>query len=278
MGLLWAIPLLLIGLVIGSFLNVVINRLATRETVVRGRSKCPHCEVELQAWQLLPVVSYIVLRAKCFKCKEPISAQYPLVELATGLLFVGVFWLFDAKLQLVAVLLELAAGLTAEWVAPAFFFVLTLVHIAGLVVLFVYDGKHQLLPDAVLLPLLLLAAATAWANPLLNGPWWHPYVAALVGGGFFLLLFVVSKGKWIGFGDVKLGAYMGLLVGWPGILVALFLAFVSGAFVGSTLLLFKKKSWGGRIAFGTFLTAATVATWFVGEPIADWYLGLIGLG
>ncbi|HTK04307.1 MAG TPA: prepilin peptidase [Candidatus Eisenbacteria bacterium] len=245
------------GTVIGSFLNAVLWRIRTGEGFVYGRSYCPCCRHTLAAKDLIPVFSYLLLRGRCRYCSKGIHPSYLAVELAMGALFVAFAMpvvsagLIDGK--------SLASMLLHWYFA------------AVLMLIFVYDLRYMLIPRSVT----VWAMAVAAAGGLLLGA--RPLTLAVgfaVGGGVFWLQYAISKGKWIGGGDIQLGALMGLMLGWPLILVALFIAYVSGALFGGVLLASKKTSWQSQIPFGTFLTAATVVTLLWGQPILTWYLGL----
>lgn len=250
------------GAVIGSFLNAVLWRLRTGESVAKGRSYCPCCHHQLAARDLVPVFSYVMLGGKCRYCRKGIHPSYVIVELAVAVLFTVAAavtlrgGLFGADLftgMQVARLLE-------RWYA-----------VAVLTVIFVFDLRYMLIPRSVTLPATLLLAAAELA---LGASPWSVLGGAAAGGGFFLLQHVVSGGKWIGGGDIHLGALMGVLLGWPLVLVALFLAYVSGAVVGVAMLARKRVGWNGQIPFGTFLSAAAVVTMLWGERILHWYLRL----
>lgn len=252
-----AIAAFLFGTVIGSFLNAVLWRLRTGEGFVRGRSYCPCCRHQLAPQDLIPVMSYLLLRGKCRYCKAGIHPSYLAVELSTGALFA----LFAAQAFGGGPLDGAAlAGLLLRW-----YFV------AVLTIVFVYDLKYMLIPRSV----------TAWASVVaaLAGValGQRPAMLALgfiVGAGVFYLQYVLSKGRWIGGGDIHLGGLMGLMLSWPLVLVALFIAYVSGAAVGVAMLASKRTSWKGQIPFGTFLSAATVITLLWGDKMLSWYLGL----
>lgn len=252
-----AIAAFVFGTVIGSFLNAVLWRIRTGEGFVRGRSYCPCCRHQLAPQDLVPVMSYVLLRGKCRYCKAGIHPSYLLVELSTGTLFA----LFAAR----ALGSGYVDGLGLATLLLQWYFV------AVLTIIFVYDLKYMLIPRSV----------TAWASVvaalagLMLGQ--RPTALAagfLVGAGVFYLQYVLSKGKWIGGGDIHLGGLMGLMLAWPLVLVALFIAYVSGAAVGIVLLAQKRTSWKGQIPFGTFLSAATVVTLLWGEQLLAWYLGL----
>lgn len=248
--------LFIFGLIIGSFLNVVIYRLNSGEGVVRKRSNCPHCHHQLNWSDLIPVLSFIFLKARCRYCQKPISWQYPLVELFTALIFVLGYLIIQGQPS------GLSLSLLVLYIFSSF-----------LIVIFVYDLKHYLILDRVSLSAFLAALIL---NLLSGKSLINLLAASSLAAGFFLLQFVVSKGKWIGGGDLRLGLVMGAMLGWPNILVALSLAYLSGAVIGLALIVFKKKKLDSQIPFGTFLTAATLTTLLWGEPIFNWYLNYLG--
>lgn len=257
-----------VGALIGSFLNVVIVRLATSESVVRGRSHCRSCKRTLSVFELIPIVSFVFLRGRCRGCKASIGVRYPIVEAATAFLFGFVafqFWSAD---------FDFLSGVLMA---------LILAFVAGLVVIFSYDMHHYLIPDKVLVPLILLAIPyqlvvglrdTA-SGELVLSPLLGAFGAAVVGGLFFLILFLVSKGEWMGFGDVKLVVFMGLLLGLSGLLLALFFAFVSGAIIGIALMAWGRKNLGDHVPFAPFLICGIFVSFFWGHPIITWYLQLV---
>ncbi|OHA68828.1 MAG: hypothetical protein A3J68_02365 [Candidatus Wildermuthbacteria bacterium RIFCSPHIGHO2_02_FULL_48_16] len=251
----------LFGLVVGSFLNSVIYRLGKGESALKGRSYCPQCKHPLSWQDLIPLLSFALLQGKCRYCKAHISWQYPLVELATGIVFVVLYNLVSLSFSQV-------------FQVPYFFAVASL-----LVVIFVYDLKHYLIPDKILYP--AIGLVLAWrAFEILNLESWDLFRISNLGYSilptlFFLAIFLVSRGTWMGFGDVKLALFMGLFLGWPNVLVALFVAFTLGAAVGVALILLKKKGLRSQVPFGPFLIGGTFAALFFGEAIAHWYLDLL---
>lgn len=239
---------ILLGLVVGSFLNVVIYRLHKGTGFLKSRSYCPHCQHTLGTWDLVPLFSFLFLRGKCRYCAKSISWQYPLVEAGTAICFALLYgWL----------------GLT-----PAFF--VYVIYTCFLIIIFVYDFRYYLILDVVSIPLMVIAAALSLF--ILDIPAWHLLLGGAIGGGFFLAQSVVSKGKWIGGGDIRLGAAMGLMLGWRQLLVALFFAYLLGSVIGICLVLFGKKKWQSQVPFGTFLSVATFATFLFGPGIAEHYL------
>lgn len=253
-----------LGLVIGSFLNAVIYRLEKGESALRGRSYCPHCKHPLAWYDLIPLLSFLLLGGKCKYCKGNISLQYPLVECITGLAFVVLFLHAVPVENLVRLSFPQIAELVYLWaVASAF------------IVIFVYDLKYYLIPDKVLYP----AVGLVFFYQILAGvgnveALFGAVISALSASAFFLVIYLVSKGKWMGFGDVKLVFFMGVFLGWPNIVVALFSAFTLGAVVGVVLIAFKKKRLKSEVPFAPFLIAGSAIAFFFGESILHWYLGL----
>lgn len=242
------------GLAVGSFINAAEYRMARGVRIGRSggefeRSACPECQEILQARDLVPVLSYIALRGRCRYCGKRISAQYPVVEILTAAVFGFAAYYYGI-------------GIEAAYVA---------VFGAIFIFLFVFDLKHQLIPDQVTLPAIVLALAGGFfgMDPL------GMLVGGLVGGGFFGLQYLISRGKWIGGGDIRLGLLMGLFLGWQKLLVALFLAYVVGASVGLVLIATKRMTSASKIAFGTFLSASAFVTYVYGDAIIDWYLSLL---
>ncbi len=246
-----------LGLIFGSFATAVAYRVPRQESISSGRSKCPNCGNTITAIQNVPLFSYVVLRGRCKHCGERISMRYPLIELATGVLFAGAAWNF---------------GLSAEAVIYAGFF-------WALVVLTVIDLEYKLLPNKIVFPtfiagwiaLVIAALARGDASRLIEAA----IGAAIFGGFFFLVAFVYPAG--MGGGDVKLAFVLGTFLGYAGgpgiVLVAMFLSFMIGAVVG---LVVMKVTGGDRkkqVPFGPFLALGTVLALFVGRALLDAYLG-----
>jgi len=246
------------GLIIGSFLNCVIYRLE-KDKKITGRSFCPKCKHKLSWLDLFPVFSWIFLGGKCRYCSKKISIQYPLVELATAFVF-----LFLASGQI---------ELTWRVVVNLLFFFYIF---SSLIVIFVYDLKHYLIPDIVLFPAIIITAILRVLQVFNLNPqslvFWNYFLAVVIASGFFFLIWLVSRGKWMGFGDVKLAILMGLLLGVERVLVALFLAFMLGAIVGIVMMILHKKGLKSEIPFGPFLILGTVIALFWGPIIIKWYM------
>lgn len=258
------IPLSIFGLAVGSFLNCVIYRLGKKKSFLKGRSFCPHCRHGLSWLDLIPVFSFFLLKAKCRYCHKKISWQYPLVELATALLFVLVGC---RNLELY--------GYTNLWLWHSGFL---LVISAFLIVIFVYDLKHYLIPDKVIFPAIAVAflyhSLSSWFFGSWNS-WFYGLGAAFGAMGFFLLIFLISRGNWLGFGDVKLVFFLGLILGWPNVLAGLFLSFMIGALIGTILIFFGKKGLKSEVPFAPFLVMGTLIALFWGEKFVSWYFNFI---
>jgi prepilin signal peptidase PulO-like enzyme (type II secretory pathway) len=256
----------LFGLSVGSFLNVVICRLKTKEPILFSRSHCPKCGTVLKWSDLIPVLSFLLQRGKCQYCGQKISWQYPVVELSTGLLFLFYVILRSplATEESHALATGFFALLRMTTAIELFYFLLI---ICFLIVIFVYDLKHYLIPNKVVYPAIVIALAYRFFEKSFV----NPLAAALLAAGFFLSLVLVSKGQWMGLGDVKLVGLMGLVLGWPNILFALFLSFIFGALVGLALVLSGKKTIKSQIPFGPFLAGATILIIVYGQYLTNWF-------
>ncbi len=238
------------GLVIGSFLNVVISRLGAKKSFWSGRSFCPHCHKPIYWYDNIPLLSFIILGGKCRSCHKKISWQYPAIELATGLIFLLLFGYF---------------GLSAK-------FFIYVIFSTFLIVIFVYDLKHYLILDRVSIPAMVvafLASLYLGVNPA------SLILGVIIGGGFFAVQFFISGGKWVGDGDIRLGALMGLMLGLKFLLLALFFAYLMGSVVGLALIVFGRKKMSSALPFGPFLTLATFITLLFGQKILNWYLNFL---
>jgi len=229
-----------LGLVIGSFLNVVIYRLPRGLGFVRGRSFCPKCKHKINWFDNVPVISFLILKGRCRFCGRKISWRYPLIELLAGALF---YLSYLSHLSFLNYLL-----------------------ICGLVVIFFIDLEHQIIPDEIVIPLsvlflgyrLLTNIQYLISNFLITG---------IVSFLFLYLIHLLTKGKGMGLGDVKLAFLMGLVLGFPKIVVAFYLAFLTGAFVGVILILLSRAKLKQKIAFGPFLVFGTIFSLLWGEKI-----------
>jgi prepilin signal peptidase PulO-like enzyme (type II secretory pathway) len=260
------------GLVIGSFLNSVVFRLHKKQTFLVRRSYCPKCKHELGSADLVPLLSFLIQKGRCRYCRAKISWQYPLVELAAGIIFVLAFLKYFSPILLLQ---------PQNWDQEIIYFFRDLFYISILIIFFVYDLKYYLISDKVVAVFLISFVAI---NSVLIAAGWQSVgsflnlaIAALAGGLFFLIQILISKGKWVGGGDVRLGLVMGLMLGWPGLAVALFIAYTSGAVVGIVLLFSKIKKMKSMIPFGPFLALGTFVALLYGERILEWYWRDLGL-
>jgi prepilin signal peptidase PulO-like enzyme (type II secretory pathway) len=257
------VVLAVLGLVTGSFLNVVILRLHAGKDFTKGRSSCPKCGHVLSPLELVPIISWLALRGRCRACGKRISIQYPLVELLTAILFVLAY--ITHPFGTYGELLEL---------------LLWLYVLGSLIVLAVYDIRWYLLPDKILLPLLIPAGAILLGEALIvHAPRVAigPVLAAVAFGGSFFLLATISKGRWMGGGDIKLAIVMGLLLGLQKTALAMLIAFVSAAIIGLILIGAKRKTRQDVIPFGPFLIGGTVIAYLFGHSLIAWYGTQLGL-
>ena len=264
------------GLTIGSFLNCLIWRLHKKEGML-NRSYCPKCRKQIDWYDNIPVLSFIFLRGKCRHCGKKISWQYPVVEIITGILFLLAFFEnfefrilnFESILNFDFLIFDIPLLLNS------YFLILTLKYwflISVMIVIFIYDLRWYLILDKVVLPACLIVFAL---NCFLGISWQNMLISGIIGSSFFLIQFLISRGRWIGGGDIRLGLLMGLALGWPNVLTAIFLAYLIGSVVGVGLILSGRKQWSSKVPLGVFLSTATIIVLFWGEIILDWYFSLL---
>ena len=256
----------LLGLAVGSFLNVLVDRLPRSKSIVKERSHCDKCKKTLKWYDLIPLFSFIILKGKCHYCSTPLSFYYPVVELTTGILFVVVLF-FVGSINVINFI--------------NFIFYLFL--IGSLIVVFFADLKYGIIPDKIIFP----AIAVSFLYFLINHSPASPtggsliinHLFSAVGASlFFLLLFLITKGKGMGFGDVKFAFLMGLILGFPNIIVGLYVAFLTGAIIGCILILWRKKRvFGTAIPFGPFLVIGTLVSIFLGNFLFQNFLHIMAL-
>lgn len=255
------------GLIAGSFINAWVYRMEKGESVVWGRSKCPDCGKILGALELIPVISYLALRGRCHGCGKNISRHYPAIEASLAAIFLIVAWKhLNGVTQDICGTLSVNIGVVMvlrDYVFAMF-----------LATLFIFDFKHKLVPDAVVLP--AAAIALVW-NLILGTSVLNLLLAAAIGAGFFFLQYLVSGGRWIGEGDIRIGAMMGVMLGWPNIIPAIFISYLLGAGVSILLLGAKKASMKTAVPFGTFLAIGTFITLLWGNEILIWYFNISGI-
>jgi leader peptidase (prepilin peptidase) / N-methyltransferase len=254
----------ILGTFIGSFLNVVLFRTPQSTSVIKGRSHCQQCKKPI-AWQdLIPILSYLRLRGKCRNCKKVFSWQYPVIEFATGFLFLLVVFRYGQGWFLPQEYLD----------ANFYFFVLRdWILISFLFIIFVYDLRHMLILDRFTVPAMVIAFG---ANLILGYSAASLIIGAACFGGFFLVQYLVSRGQWIGGGDIRMGVLIGLLLGIGNGFIAMFLAYILGALLGLLLIALKKVNRKTQLPMGTFLVVATLLVLFSGDWLTERFLVLIG--
>ena len=246
-----AVALGLMGLAIGSFLNVCIYRLPLRQSIVYPASRCMRCGRELRWYHNVPVVSWLVLRGRCAFCREPVSARYPAVELLTGVVFALHAFVFE----------------------PGPLLLVRLVFAAVLIVLAFIDIDHRILPDSMTLTGIPLGVlASVWLPPGLR----DSLIGVALGGGSLWLIaeayYRWRKVEGMGMGDVKMLAMIGAVLGWRAVLVTLVLSSCSGALVGAVMMSRAKDGIRYALPFGTFLSFGALVASLVGERLVSWYL------
>jgi leader peptidase (prepilin peptidase)/N-methyltransferase len=250
------IVVFLFGTIIGSFLNVCIYRIPAGQSVISPASRCPKCGSAIRWYQNFPVISYLLLRGRCAGCKTKISLRYPLVEALTGLLFVWVWLAFGWQVA-----------------TPLYW-----VFVAALVVITFIDLDHQIIPDVISLPGIVVGFLAALAIPWL--PWLDSLLGILLGGGSLFLVAAVYQRltgqEGMGGGDVKLLAMIGAFLGWKAVLPVIFLGSLAGSLVGVPLMLIKRSDGKLAIPFGPFLALGAVICLLWGRQLFDWYIGFFG--
>lgn len=262
---------LIAGLIVGSFLNVLVYRIHTAEELFWDRSRCPHCKKQIRWYDNIPVVSFVILKFRCRDCQEKISWQYPIVEIFTGVIFALVGWKFFVLID------------TASWLMSAYYLFMA----SSLITILVYDFLYLEIPSSVLWVSIFLAIifglysdGTSLLNlennsvNLLDTMIYPGVLSAVVAFVFFFSLSFFSKEKWMGMGDAYLVILLGLILGWPEILLALFLAFFLGAVYGIIMLATKKKKMKSQVPFAPFLVLGTLIALLFYSPIINWYFSL----
>lgn len=253
--------LFILGLMFGSFITAFVWRLHKNQDFVHGRSMCPHCQHQLDVLDLIPVISWVILRGRCRYCKQPISWHYPAIEIITAASFAMSYTYWPRLLE----------GVN-EWMV----FALWLLSVVFFISLGVYDIKWMQLPDNIMWPLVLVSmvALSVIASIDDSGAVQNALIGVALSFGFFYLLALISNGKWIGGGDVKFGLVIGLWLGAIKSVVALLLAFYGAALFVLPLLLFNKINRKTPIPFGPFLITGTFIAMLSGHEIIEWYKSL----
>jgi leader peptidase (prepilin peptidase) / N-methyltransferase len=247
------IYILLVGFILGSFYNVVGLRVPIKQSIVTPRSACPTCGHQLKPYELIPVISYLLQRGKCRGCQSRISPIYPVFELLTGILFA-------------------TAPLVIGWSGEL---VVALTLISMFMIIIVSDINYMLIPDKILIWFagIFLLERIFW--PL--SPWWDSLLGAVTGFTLLLVIAIVSKGG-MGFGDVKLYALLGFVLGFKLVLLSFFFATLFGAVIGGLALLFKIVKRRQPIPFGPFIAAGTLTAYYWGSDIIDLYIQFLNQG
>jgi leader peptidase (prepilin peptidase)/N-methyltransferase len=258
------IAVFIVGLLVGSFLNVCIYRVPRRKSIVSPPSACPNCGSKIKPWHNIPVLSYILLGGRCAYCGAGISVRYPLIELLNALLYVATLYRFGVRPS------DPYIGILPM---EQSFLIMALIS-AFIVVTFI-DLEHQIIPDGITLPgivLGLILGPLVLRNPAI--PWHTGFVNSLlgmvVGGGAFYIIAVLSRGG-MGGGDIKLIAMIGAFLGWEAVLLTIFVGSLFGAVVGIWLMVFKGMKRKTPIPFGPFLVAGAMAAIFCGPAFLSWY-------
>lgn len=244
------IPIFLFGIVIGSFLNVCIYRIPKHEDIVKTRSHCMNCGYQLKWYDLVPVFSFLALRGKCRKCGTKLSIQYPLVETANGILCVLITWIHGMTITALLYCLLISA----------------------LIVISVIDFRTLEIPIGLNIFILILGIARV-ATDFQNV--WDYVIGFLAVSLVLAVLYYATKGTAIGGGDVKLMAVCGLVLGWKLIVLSFFV----GCILGSVIHVIRMKAFGADrvLAMGPYLSLGVLVSVLCGEPLLQWYLGLLGL-
>lgn len=247
MKLWWMFLFFSLGTIFGSFFNVVGLRLPQKIPFSNERSYCPHCQKQLQWYELIPIASYVLQHGYCKNCYQRISLLYPFIECSTGMLFMLSYWKMDFNFELIIALLLISL----------------------LMIVLVTDMIYLVIPDQILLFFLFLMSVISIFNPLFL--WKDGLIGAIVGFCLIALIIVLSKGG-MGGGDMKLFGVLGFVLGWEKALLTLFLASCSGAVIGGILLGVKRMKRNQPISFGPFIVLATLMSYFYGDQIISMYL------
>lgn len=260
MDILLMIFIFLLGIVIGSFLNVCIYRIPKEESIAAGGSSCQSCGSRLTAIDLVPILSYAALGGKCRHCKTKISMQYPIIEIITGIIYL---------------LLYLKFGLS--WLLP-----INLALTAVMIVITLIDFRHMIIPNGLVITGLVVGTAQLFASIFTAGVFesWPVYAIGFFAGGLPLFLIAafctyVLKKDAIGGGDIKLMAMAGLILGWKLLIPAYFIGILIGAVISIVLLATGRKKRGDEIPFGPSLCFGIVISVFFGSEIINWYIGML---
>lgn len=248
--------IVILGLVIGSFLNCLIWRLYKNESLL-GRSYCPRCRRKISWYDNIPLLSFLFLRGRCRHCRKTISWQYPVVEAITALLFL-LLWLKNLASP------DFSLLIVRDWLVAI-----------TLIIVFVYDFRWQLVPMLVVWPMTALVFVL---NLLLGFSFLELIIYGLIGAAFFLIQYIITKKKGLGEGDIWLGLFLGITFpSGANLFLVIFLSYLIGALTSSLLLITKEKAWKSKIALGPFLALGAIITLIWGSGILNWYTNLFWL-
>jgi len=261
---------LVLGLIVGSFINCLVWRLYKEESLM-GRSHCPKCQRQIDWWDNIPVISWLFLRGRCRHCHKSISIQYPLVEFLVGILFALVFVKFYG------------AGLVYSdydfyyWFlsgSKLWWLLVNWLAISALTIVFIFDVRWLLIS----LPAILWSAVGIFGLDLILGySLWNILFCVLIGVGFFGLQFLLTRGRGIGEGDIWLGGLMGLIFpDWHLLLSAIFISYMLGGATGLIMMAAWGKKLKTKLPLGVFLAIGSIIALFFGQSLIAWYLGLLG--
>lgn len=252
------IILTILGFFIGSFICVVVDRFCAGQSAIYGRSKCENCRVVLCATDLIPIISYFVLRGKCRYCHYHLSWRYPLVELSTAVLFLLTIYRLNFP-----ILFPVGFTFSNFYI----FLFRDLLFVCLLFILFLIDAKDGVLPDRFTLPgIIIIFGLNFW----LGIPWTTSIIGLFAIGGFFAFQYLVSRGTWVGGGDIRLGALLGVMFGLMQGVLVLLIAYVVGAIFAIVLLYKKRVGLKSTLSFGPFLAGAGWIVLFFGPYLSNW--------
>lgn len=296
----------ILGACIGSFINVLVERTARNESL-QGRSYCESCKKTLSPLELIPILSYLIQKAKCKACKAKLTPQYLIVEIITGILFAIVYYLVTTNIFVSLDYLHNSLHiLEFGTIIPLIYY---LIISSSMIALFLADIKYGMLFDKIVIPTIIFVIVYKviviifYSTLMYSSLKTNDFGKALIKAGyveshaksatntflytlagsfaialFFLTLIIVTKGRGMGGGDLKLGFLIGLITGWPNMAMSLFLGFLTGALFSSILLLTRKKGIRQTIPFGPFLIIACFITLFFGDTLFNWYaINILGL-
>ena len=243
---------ILLGLALGSFINVCIYRIPLKKSIISPPSMCTNCGEKIKFYDNIPLISYLILLGKCRHCRHPISWQYPAVEILTGLLSLALFIRYGLSYQ----------------------YFLYLLFIATLVTITFIDLQHKIIPDVLSLPGIIVGWAASFV--LAHISWLDSLIGIIAGGGsLFLVAFTyerITDKEGMGGGDIKLLAMIGAWMGWRSLPLIVLISSVTGAVIGLTFLLLAGKGLRFKIPFGPFLSLGTLTSFFFGNELTSWYL------